>query len=97
MARYAVVDESGVVQNVIEWDGVAQWKPPEGCTVKPHEQVGRGDIWLDSIQEFARPMSMLTPPEDEISLGLRAKLFEEAKAKFKSGITIITDSGAHDL
>lgn len=96
MARYAVIDENGVVQNVIEWDGIAQWEPPKGCTLKPHEQVGRGDLWHEGLQEFVRPLSMMMPPEDEKSLALRAALFAEAKARFKSGITLITDTGAHD-
>lgn len=96
MGRYAVINSDGVVENVVEWDGVAPWQPPEGCTVKPHEQVGRNDIWLESIQEFVRPMSMLTPPLDEISLAARAKAFEAAKAKLKSGLLLINDTGAHE-
>ena len=28
MARYAVIDGSHAVINVIEWDGVATWSPP---------------------------------------------------------------------
>lgn len=32
MSRYAVVIvKSSVVQNVIEWDGVTPWTPPDGC------------------------------------------------------------------
>ena len=32
MARYAVIDAENIVQNVIEWDGVAEWSPPDGQT-----------------------------------------------------------------
>lgn len=35
MARYAMIDDaSGIVVNVIEWDGdEAKWAPPEGYTM----------------------------------------------------------------
>lgn len=32
--RYAVVDDAGTVVNIIMWDGVSPWTPPEGCTVR---------------------------------------------------------------
>jgi hypothetical protein len=33
--RYAVIDEStGKVVNIILWDGVSGWSPPEGCSVR---------------------------------------------------------------
>ena len=96
MARYAVIDEKNVVQNVIEWDGVTQWKPPKGHSVRPHEQTGRGDIWMEELKDFVRPLKNLTEPEDEISLAQRAKSFEEAKAKFKSQMTFINNAGVHE-
>lgn len=97
MGRYAVIDEKGIVQNVIEWDGIANWKPPEGCTLKPHDQVGRGDIWHEGINDFVRPLSVMMAPEDAVSLQQRAQAFEQAKEKFKSGITFINDTGSHEF
>jgi hypothetical protein len=41
---YAVVS-SGIVTNVILWDGVSEWAPPEGSTANllpPSSQVGVG-------------------------------------------------------
>jgi len=96
MGRYAVIGPDNVVQNVIEWDGVAKWNPPSGCTLKPHDQVGRGDVWDGVREDFLRPLKNLMMPEDEGSLAQREKAFQEAKAKFKSGITIINDSGDHE-
>jgi hypothetical protein len=32
MSRYACIDKDNVVQQVIEWDGVALWSPPDGQT-----------------------------------------------------------------
>ncbi len=96
MARYAVIDDKNVVQNVIEWDGVAKWAPPPGHSVKPHEQVGRGDVWIEELQDFVRPLKVMMPPEDEISLAQRAASFEEAKARFKAQMTFINDTGAHE-
>ena len=96
MARYAVIGPDNIVQNVVEWDGVARWQPPVGCAVRPHEQVGRGDIWHPELGEFVRPLSVMMEPESEDSLVQRAKSFEEAKAKFRSGLTFINDTGAHE-
>jgi len=96
MARYAVIDADNVVQNVIEWDGIANWRPPSGCTLRLHNQVSRGDIWDPVRGDFMRPLSVMMPPEDEVSLAQRNQAFQEAKAKFKSGLTFINDTGAHE-
>lgn len=31
--RYAMIDTSGVVENVIVWDGETDYEPPEGMTL----------------------------------------------------------------
>ena len=38
MNRYAVINSSNVVVNVIIWDGVSPWSPPSGCIVVPEGQ-----------------------------------------------------------
>jgi hypothetical protein len=35
MANYALVDTSGIVQNVVVWDGVTPWSPGTGLTPIP--------------------------------------------------------------
>lgn len=35
--RYAVINGSGVVVQAIEWDGVASWPPPQGCTIQVYD------------------------------------------------------------
>ena len=47
MARYIVIDASGAVINAVEWDGVAEWSPPEGCTLEQHDTA--------PITEIAQP------------------------------------------
>lgn len=32
MSIYAVIDQSGLIVNVINWDGEAEWTPPENMT-----------------------------------------------------------------
>ena len=32
MPRYAIVNGSNQVINIVIWDGVSQWSPPKGCT-----------------------------------------------------------------
>lgn len=39
--RYIIIDEDGAIINAVEWDGRAQWSPPEGCTaVRSDMKVG---------------------------------------------------------
>lgn len=40
--RYVVIRD-GVVENVIIWDGVTDWTPPEGCTVERSDTLQIGD------------------------------------------------------
>lgn len=96
MARYAVIDDQNIVKNVVEWDGEKQWAPPAGCTVRPHEQCAMGDIWMDSIDDFVRPLKVMMAPEDPISMAERAQKFQQAKADLKLGITIINLTGDHE-
>lgn len=30
--NYSVVDDDGNIVNVIIWNGVSKWSPPDGCT-----------------------------------------------------------------
>lgn len=54
MAQYLVIDSDGLVQNVVEWDGVSPWQPAPGCTV---ELLVEGEYY-----EFAKPRG-IAPPE----------------------------------
>ena len=38
--KYAVIDSSGIVQNVVLWDGVSTWISPPGTTVTPVPSTG---------------------------------------------------------
>lgn len=40
--RYAVI-EAGVVTNVVLWDGVAEWTPPEGAALVQSDTLQTGD------------------------------------------------------
>ncbi len=93
MDRYAVVNEKNEVVNVIAWDGVSLWNPPEGHSIQKNEDVGRGDIWMESIQDFVRPLKNLKPPEDEISIAQRKQMYEEAKSNLKKSILFLNEKG----
>lgn len=46
MATYAILDGSGNVTNVIDWDGVTAWKPPMGHTVQINDGTAQiGGTW----------------------------------------------------
>lgn len=58
MARYALVDQTGTVDNVIEWDGVAHYIPPAGLTAILAGSAGRG--WTFANGVFTAPV--VSPP-----------------------------------
>jgi hypothetical protein len=61
MARYAIV-QSGVVANVVNWDGGAGWSPPAGSTpvlLTATQTVQVGDTYNGSV------FSPGTPPAPE--------------------------------
>lgn len=62
-SRYAVIDKSHRVINVIVWDGLTEWQPPSGCMVKETQEAAIGDIWMEDLQDYVRPLSILKPPE----------------------------------
>lgn len=93
MDRYAVIDQSGKVVNVIAWDGQTQWEPPAGHRVEINHEVNRGDIWNAEIGEFVRPLSWLKPPEDEASKAERRQSYDHAKNNLKSKRLFLDDEG----
>ncbi|MEE8598286.1 MAG: hypothetical protein V3S69_01990 [Dehalococcoidales bacterium] len=54
MARYAVIDQTGLVTNVIEWDGVVDFTPPIDHTVELTNEAGPG--WTFDGSVFAAPI-----------------------------------------
>lgn len=97
MDRYAVINEKNVVVNVIAWDGEAEWAPPAGHRIERHEDVARGDVWVESLNEFVRPLSILKPPEDEVSIAQRKEAYEKAKKGLKASMLFIDLEGKATL
>jgi len=38
--RYIIIDADGLITNACEWDGVAEWAPPEGSTAVQVDDLG---------------------------------------------------------
>lgn len=49
MAKYAVIDGNGLVVNLVDWDGVSAWAPPEGCTAVQTTMAGPGWSFADGV------------------------------------------------
>jgi hypothetical protein len=93
-SRYAVIDQNNLVTNVIMWDGVTQWKPPEGYVVKETQEAAMGDIWMENLQDYVRPLSIMKPPEDDTSKAEREAAYNEAKARLAASILSVNLQGA---
>lgn len=54
--RYAIiVSETGLVENVCEWDGVSEWTPAEGHVAVASDEAGPGWIYDAESQTFSPP------------------------------------------
>lgn len=50
---YAIINNK-IVENVIVWDGVSEWTPPENCEIVPLQpEVGIG--WKYENGQFIEP------------------------------------------
>lgn len=52
--RHAVVNDKGHVVNVIIWDGVSPWSPPEGHIVIRDDHVDIGDRWDHKVEQLVK-------------------------------------------
>lgn len=88
--NYAVVDDDGNIVNVIIWDGVSQWSPPEGCTaVRCGENLcAIGGTYKDG--KFTSPPAPELPDVDLVSQAeqLKVTLMSEATQQ----ISILQDA-----
>ena len=92
-SRYAVIDQNNRVVNVIMWDGIAEWQPPKNHSVKESHEAGIGDIWMEELKDYVRPLSIMKPPEDENSKEERTAAYEQAKEALKSSILFVNLQG----
>lgn len=92
-SRYAVIDQNNRVTNVIMWDGLTEWEPPAGFMVKESHEAGMGDIWMEDLQDYVRPLSILKSPEDDTSKAERQAAYDQAKAQLKTSILSVNLTG----
>ncbi|CQD39664.1 tail fiber assembly protein [Yersinia mollaretii] len=65
MSNYALVDKSGLVVNMVVWDGKTQWTPPEGLTPIEAEVAGIGWAYIDG--KFIQPPDPALPHEEYVA------------------------------
>jgi len=60
--KYALIDATSVVANLIEWDGIQPYTPQQGYTLLPvnDHQVNIGYTYVDGA--FQAPIIEDTPP-----------------------------------
>lgn len=92
---YAVVNSDGLIINVVVWDGVTEWAPPEGAqAVRCGDNLcGIGGTYKDGV--FAAPPEPEVPKEDLISQAeqQKANLIAEASQT----ISILQDAVDLDM
>lgn len=61
MKRYAIIDSTGKVDNIILWDEASQWTPPEGMSMVNVEGILCDLGWKYENEVFTNPND--TPAE----------------------------------
>jgi|LakMenEpi03Aug12_release.lakeMendotaPanAssembly.Ray.scaffolds.fasta_scaffold1749372_2 hypothetical protein len=66
MPNYAVVNADNVVENIIVWDEVSAWEPPEGRFIVKSEEIPCSIGWHHKDGVFTAPPEP-EPPAPEIT------------------------------
>jgi hypothetical protein len=77
MDGYAVVRD-GVVENIVVWDGEAEWSPPEGCEVVAAPD-GCGIGWQVENGVPQRPDEPVQAPSNAYAVAAVASMQEARK------------------
>lgn len=85
--RYAIVHD-GTVENVVLWDGEADWTAPEGCdlvALSDDQRVGAGDTY-DGEAFTAAPAVAPVPSEQTVTVDPQA--LTDAQTAVNSATTV---------
>ena len=77
--KYIIIDADGLITNAIEWDGEAEWSPPEGQTAIQSEDGGPGDSYIDGTVVPAPVPDPVPPVPTFEELVAQASSFAELK------------------
>jgi hypothetical protein len=77
MKKYAIIDKTtGFVDNVILWDGIVDWEPPEGYQAMHIENEAIGPNWTYLNGTFTEPV-IERVPEPEIILPTKEEILAQ--------------------
>ena len=79
MATYAVV-KSGVVNNIIDWDGAGEFSIPESELIEVTADTRMGGSWDGNVFTFVEP----TPPEPTAEQIVLTENKASAKSKLEA-------------
>ena len=78
--RYIIIDADGLITNAIEWDGVAEWAPPEGSTAVKHGSAQTGDTYIHGVVTPAPVPEPVPQAKTFEQLVAEATSFDDLKA-----------------
>lgn len=56
MPKYAIVNADNIVENIIVWDEVSEWRPPEGRIIVKAEEILCDIGWTHDNGAFIAPL-----------------------------------------
>lgn len=83
MLRHGVVNKEGKVVNVIVWDGVTQFNPPDDHILIRHEEININDMWDHEQQVLFKqePIVQEIEIKPQVSLEDIQRQLDELKAQ----------------
>ena len=79
MQRYALINSENIVENIVSWDGVSGWTPPENMTCFNVEGIQcdigstyNGSIFIAPEQIVVEPTPAPAPTKEELLAQLNA-------------------------
>jgi hypothetical protein len=74
MHRYAVIDSSSVVTNIVIWDGTSIWEAPDGCTAVLSDDAGIGFTYKNGVFTPNTPVEIPEPSVEQQISDLKQQL-----------------------
>lgn len=62
MQRYALINNQSIVENIVSWDGVSEWTPPENMTCVNVENIFCDIGWTYNGSVFTAPEIVVVEP-----------------------------------
>lgn len=98
ISQYAVINNAGLVVNLVQWDGVSSWVQPVGHTLVKSSTAKMGDTYASGVftsPSLPAPSPMTAHQEAEATLASGINLTSESTSELNGRYSVNTASIAN--